>query len=179
MFIFHPMQALFRRLPLWAKLSLAMVVVVIGVAGLATSWYRGLTADIDFTAKEHVGVEYAQALIPLLVTAHERTSDPAAPVNLAAVSELQDRFGATLSTDDAWKGLQAAAQKGELHTPLQTLLSAIADGSNLTLDPDLDSYYLMDTVMWRARLRRYPTLYERRPVSSMVRQSQPEDPGSW
>src|SRR3954453_7541131 len=81
----------------------------------------------------------------------------------AAVAAAEDRLGADPATAEAYGGLQDAltaalsAGTGPSATEAWTaassavvaLASAASDGSNLTLDPDLDSYYVMDAVAFR------------------------------
>jgi methyl-accepting chemotaxis protein len=78
---------------------------------------------------------------------------------LRKVEQLDARLGAELGTDKplaALKSVAAAAAAGDWHKTYAaysarveaaiSLLTQAADGSNLTLDPDLDSYYLMESV---------------------------------
>ncbi|CAH0351777.1 methyl-accepting chemotaxis protein [Aquabacterium sp. CECT 9606] len=100
------------------------------------------------------------------------------PTDLAAVQQQvaallkrldaeQQADGATLGTDKPYQDfLEAHRQIASpsagfdtvwaTHTrqldQLITLLAASTDGSNLTLDPDIDSYYLMDASMFRLPL---------------------------
>ncbi|MGH6648048.1 methyl-accepting chemotaxis protein [Aquabacterium sp.] len=106
------------------------------------------------------------------------TTGPVAPPALAAAQKEvaeglarldaeQQTHGAVLGTDKPYQAfLEAHRQKASAsagfdtvwatHTrqldQLTTLLSASTDGSNLTLDPDIDSYYLMDASMFRLPL---------------------------
>ena len=84
---------------------------------------------------------------------------------LAALVETDQRLGAGLNTQDAvaevqrqWRGLEAAdaataAQGVEtqdtLIPALLGLIGRVADASELTLDPQLDSYYLGDALVHR------------------------------
>jgi len=78
---------------------------------------------------------------------------------LRKVEQLDARLGAELGTDKALAALKAvapAASGGDWFKTYEAytvrvdaavaLLTQAADGSNLTLDPDLDSYYLMESV---------------------------------
>lgn len=82
----------------------------------------------------------------------------------AALAEVERRFGQALGTAQAYAAVQAAhaaagaAAPGtpaafEMHTAhieaLLALLQQATDGSNLALDPDIDSYYLMDAAYFR------------------------------
>ncbi len=76
---------------------------------------------------------------------------------IKGVDEIDVRHGRALKTEQRWPTLKAAiadvlknsatAESIEQHTKLVadiiTLLNYVGDTSNLTLDPDLDSYYLM------------------------------------
>lgn len=84
---------------------------------------------------------------------------------IKAVNEVDRKYGETLKTTDKWNSLkeqwhriQEKAFSGlrpkeslELHTALVentiALISHIGDTSNLILDPELDSYYLMDSIV--------------------------------
>jgi len=44
------------------------------------------------------------------------------------------------------RSLERNADSEQAIAAARTLLAKIADGSNLTLDPDLDSYYVMDVI---------------------------------
>jgi methyl-accepting chemotaxis protein len=78
---------------------------------------------------------------------------------LRKVEQVDARLGAELGTDKTLAALKAVSPSpvaGDWHKTYEAysarvdaaiaLLTQAADGSNLTLDPDLDSYYLMDSV---------------------------------
>ena len=86
---------------------------------------------------------------------------------LKQLDAAQQADGATLGTDKPYQDFmeaqrQAASSSAGFDTvwathtrqldQLITLLAASTDGSNLTLDPDIDSYYLMDASMFRLPL---------------------------
>jgi methyl-accepting chemotaxis protein len=83
---------------------------------------------------------------------------------LARLAEAEKELGAELGTAKAFAsfveaGRAAQAASGAVNDvfkarsvhvqALLDLLGAAADGSNLTLDPDIDSYYLMDVAIFR------------------------------
>ncbi len=114
------------------------------------------------------------ALVPLLQTqrrlalgeAAKGSADPAVAdarraveAGLARLAEVDARLGAGLKTQKVFEAFRAALKALPSHTAgvnevlaahnkgvesLLALLSAAIDNSNLTLDPDLDTYYLMD-----------------------------------
>ncbi|WP_434633396.1 methyl-accepting chemotaxis protein [Chromobacterium sp. CV08] len=77
-----------------------------------------------------------------------------------ALQDVNGKLGAELGGDAAWKDAAAAWDKlkatqsaqpsqwiavyGNLSDKLNNLIGAVSDNSNLTLDPDIDTYYLMD-----------------------------------
>jgi methyl-accepting chemotaxis protein len=122
-------------------------------------------------------IHEAYALLPLLTQAR-RADGAEAHGDAKTLAELRARIqealgrlqtaeaahGPDLGTGTAHQGFVALAQSllandttGEVHraaanSALQALVELIAaasDGSNLTLDPDIDTYYLMDATMFR------------------------------
>ena len=81
----------------------------------------------------------------------------------AKLAEVDKRLGAELSTAKSYAAVQAAfvqTSSGKdmesvfkAHTAhveaLISLLTTVTDSSNLTLDPDLDSYFVMDAALFR------------------------------
>ena len=85
---------------------------------------------------------------------------------LAAVDAVDERHGQAFNTSvewkairDDWQGLRGRVQGMQskesfaAHTALiaklTALMTTVADQSNLTLDPDLDTYYVMDALVTR------------------------------
>ncbi|MFN5167272.1 MAG: methyl-accepting chemotaxis protein [Pseudomonadota bacterium] len=87
----------------------------------------------------------------------------AVPARMAKLAEVDKRLGAELGTGAASarfvEAVRAAPAGGSVDAvfaahgaktqALLDLLGASTDGSNLTLDPDIDTYYLMDAAMFR------------------------------
>ncbi len=81
----------------------------------------------------------------------------------ATLAALEQKLGSSLGTANAFRSMQqayasAAAAQGldavfSAHTAhiqaLIALMGQVTDGSNLSLDPDIDSYYVMDAVLFR------------------------------
>lgn len=168
---------LFRAIGFRAKALTIATTFAIPLAWLSWSYFTTKAEQIGFSAKERVGVTYARAAMPLLAALeqHLQTAQQAAisgstlPGDRAgtlssALNQLgktQQALGQDLGTDKAWTTLQSAMNAATAPaTPadavkadgvaIQALLELIGtstDGSNLTLDPDIDSYYLMDASM--------------------------------
>ncbi|HKR33278.1 MAG TPA: hypothetical protein VJT10_00485, partial [Steroidobacteraceae bacterium] len=118
-----------------AALLVPLCVAVYGVVDYAES-------NIAFGMEERLGVAYVAPLTALL---QEATQSPEAGATrtFAALERL------TASQGDA---LQVAAAIGALRarpaaSQILALFTQVSDNSKLTLDPDLDSYYVMALVM--------------------------------
>src|SRR5258708_31320342 len=87
--------------------------------------------------------------------------------DIAKVDDVDGRLEALLHVGKQWTAVAAACkalladdgrsgveQNFEQHTKaiaaIISLIAEVGDKSNLTLDPDLDSYYLMDVVIFRS-----------------------------
>jgi len=82
------------------------------------------------------------------------------------INEINQKFGNILKAENRWTSIEnkwnalksdmsqmgdkeSFTQHTALINDLLTLISYISDTSNLTLDPDVDSYYMMDAVIWK------------------------------
>ncbi len=154
---------MFKNLRTSTKLLL-LCAVFVGALAVAT---YGLVAEkqiaIEFVRKELVGVRHLSALrevyVALLSKEESRSAAAERAMNafLEARSEeynLPETEKLTVSLSAAIDKL-ASAQSGEQEfarltdalTAARNLASGIGDDSNLTLDPDLDSYYVQDIVV--------------------------------
>jgi methyl-accepting chemotaxis protein len=110
--------------------------------GMANAWLSG-----DPSFKDKVSAKAAQI-----------------EADLGKVGELDQRYGGEFHTHDKWTNLRATCKELLTRTPsLSTqesfgqhtsaiaatiaLISDIGDASNLILDPDIDSYYLMSVLV--------------------------------
>ncbi|GAA3043386.1 methyl-accepting chemotaxis protein [Actinokineospora globicatena] len=170
MALFAPASALLGRLKYAYKILLLTVVLVLPL-GFVTYGYIGIqTAQVDFSAKERDGVAYLLPVLKLTAAtvdarraASAGTTTGAITDEIAAVDAVDVTLGAELGVKEAWStaksALSAAVSAGQgqdaydayskASAALLTLIVSISDTSNLTLDPDLDSYYLMDALVFR------------------------------
>ena len=170
--LFGAAAALIGRLRYAQKFVVVGLVLLVPL-GFVAAAYVGLQRNqIAFSAKERNGVAYLTPLVELASrTAQARhvavTGDRAAvPLDreIAAVDAVDRKLAPTLGTADAWAATRrligaaqggtgpAAARYQEYNAAVQALTDLIVrvgDNSNLTLDPDLDTYYLMDTLQFR------------------------------
>ncbi len=170
-----------RAIRFRAKALIICSMFLAPLALLSAEHFSRVADDIDFSQKEILGVEYNQAIFPLLDLAQQLrrdslllAADGTAPASMAGVgdglekgyarlAQLDQRLGATLATAGAYAEVQAAylrakgAASGEavfaIHSghvqALINLLQVVTDNSNLTLDPEIATFYLMDAAYAR------------------------------
>jgi methyl-accepting chemotaxis protein len=170
--LFSPAAGMLGRLRYAYKILVVPVVLLLLLGFVAKAYVDLQRSQVAFSAKERVGVAY---LVPLLdltagaVTARHTAvagGEPAAAGVQDAVARVDaatGRYGAELDTIDGWeKAKQALTRAGTAAGPqaafdaystavdkLLALIVKTSDESNLTLDPDLDTYYLMDALVFR------------------------------
>jgi methyl-accepting chemotaxis protein len=169
--LFSPAAGILGLLRYAYKILVVPVVLLLLLGFVAKAYVDLQRSQVAFSAKERVGVAY---LVPLLdLTARAVTArhlavtggDPAAGVQdaVARMDAATGRYGAELATVDGWEqAKQVLTRAGTADGPpaafdayntavadLLALIVKTSDESNLTLDPDLDTYYLMDTLVFR------------------------------
>ena len=145
-----------KSLPIRHKLVGIVALLLVPIALLAWLFIDQSRKDITFAAKEADGSAYLQAVWPQLAaaTALDRTAlaAPAATPLRERAATFDEAMGSAEASRTALEGLKALAAAGrddtvvDLVAKLRALTGKVADGSNLTLDPDLDSYYVQDSV---------------------------------
>ncbi|WP_374319624.1 methyl-accepting chemotaxis protein [Aquabacterium sp.] len=146
--LWAPGIRLFRKVSFSIKATLISLVFIVPLSWVSWQYFSDKAAAIEFSAKEHDGVTYAQALMPALAAA-QHGEDMSSP--MAALQKVEASVGQELGTAKAFQAATSATPP-EQASALMSLLAAATDGSNLTLDPDIDSYYLMDASMFRLPL---------------------------
>jgi PAS domain S-box-containing protein len=153
-----------------SKLVLIVGFLLIPISLLAWLFGEQSFKDIDFAEKERDGVVYLRGTWPvlraLIVSSVEGTT-PATVLNRAPGLRALGRFDPAMGTADAAAALRASlqdigwpsralARDLDAETAIaraRTLISKISDGSNLTLDPDIESFYVI--VLITAKLPDY------------------------
>jgi hypothetical protein len=130
-------------------------------------------SDLEFVADEQDGVTYLRPLAALVgaTTLAQSAAVRGEPVDIAvvqaavgAVDRADAEVGAALGVRERWadakqrlvgwagrpgSGATALAGGGQVLDLLQALTAHVGDASRLILDPQLDSYYVMDAVLLR------------------------------
>jgi len=159
---------LLNRLRIRHKLALLCLGFALPIALLAYLFISQTEKDISFAAKEQLGSTYfatlrdelnglidlSQGLIPSPVVANLHQAVQAQVKAEAADMSAEDSAGKADQAVQAAVTQAANAQSG--NAPISTFdpaldalsdhMAKVEDGSNLTLDPDLDSFYSQDLV---------------------------------
>ncbi len=161
----EPAVALFARLRFAHKFAVVGLVLLAPLVWVTLSYSRLEAASVDFSAKERDGITTLTPVLDLTAKVvdarHQAVLGQAAPDlgdATAAVDAMDARFGEKWDTRSDWASTKrligtadgtegAAAYKAynQATTALLALVAKVSDASNLTLDPDVDSFYLMDS----------------------------------
>jgi signal transduction histidine kinase/DNA-binding response OmpR family regulator len=170
-----PAIAVMNRLRYPQKFALISVLFVLPLALVMYLLVSEINDRIEFAGKELRGDEYLRPLRALFEhVAQSYVRDDARDSRLdrvgkraeieaafAALAAVEQRLGPVLRTSReygvvvadgrALREPPASADRDDLHNrlivDLRALMAHVGDTSNLILDPDLDSYYLMDAVL--------------------------------
>ena len=159
-----------RRLRPGQKFALIAAALIIPLAFVTYSYVAGQRKQVEFSAKERVGVAAVRPLVELLAATNEARSaaaqgDPASASRVQSAALGADtalaKLRGEIDLSQSWPALKtkiaaataltpatgrrAVTAWADVSTDTVSLISAAADRSNLTLDPDLDTYYLQDT----------------------------------
>ncbi|WP_207211339.1 MULTISPECIES: methyl-accepting chemotaxis protein [Rhodoplanes] len=146
-----------------AQLALVVVLFLVPLALLGLLFQEQSRKDISFAEKERDGVVYLGAVWPVLtglIGAASETRGLEAARSATPTLDQVSRFDAAMDSHEAaaalrsglagigWPGRRIIRDAGTEQTiaAARALLTKVADGSNLTLDPDIDSFYVMDVV---------------------------------
>ena len=175
--VLEPAVTLMNRLRYPQKFALISLLFAIPIGLMMTLWLVELHNRMAFAASERDGLEYVAALghvieplertrgLRLLAdagdaSAQERLARERISIVAAAavVDAINERLGRRLQVKELWQSLRPriahpAVEPGTLVDQVRRLAEQVADTSNLSLDTDLDSYYLMEAVV-----RRLPAL---------------------
>jgi methyl-accepting chemotaxis protein len=132
-----------------SKLALAISLFIIPIAVLLYLLYQSQQVAIAFGEKEAVGNDYLTALRPVHAALVDPTKDIDPAALKAAIVKAEADFGAEMQTADQAAAAEAALAAADPRdtAAMRALINQVGNISNLILDPDLDSYYVMDLVL--------------------------------
>ena len=139
-----------RKLTLIYLLDLTAVIYVSGI--LIHEKYLA----IDFARKEIVGASYTEVVRRNVMDTILLTRESTGPAALAELDQARQAYDTQLNTAAASQRLhdlllapRTEAERSRLLAQTRDLLTIVGNQSNLILDPDLDSYYVMSLTLLR------------------------------
>jgi signal transduction histidine kinase len=162
--IFAPAMAVMNRLSYGRKFVLIGMLLAIPGAALLSLQLSSAEQAIDFGRRERAGVAYLEPLWSALHAlerqrildaaqappAEREAARLAANRAMEAMDEVDRRLGDALGTRETWEAIRSAwASEGIAGARLPArvvalMLPLVANTSNLILDPDLESYWLVE-----------------------------------
>jgi signal transduction histidine kinase/DNA-binding response OmpR family regulator len=180
---FEPAIQIMSRLKYPQKFLLIGLLLLIPLIVVMTQFLSKINEDIDFAAKEQLGLVYNAPVIDLLRevqihAAYEITTlngmnleseieivHDAIEAAIERVDQVDILYGGVLGAHDQWEIIKTQWNNlentedtitdaesriqayQELSRAILRLIVVVGNNSNLILDPDIDSYYLMDAVI--------------------------------
>lgn len=135
------------------KLIATASLFLLPIGLFAALYVQQAMTSVRFADAERIGVTQIHAVWPVMLQA--ATVDASAAIDAqklraeratsSALAEANKAAGASENLGKVLPGSDRAAQVAAAHA----LIDAVGDGSNLLLDPDLDSFYVMDAAVVR------------------------------
>ncbi|OYQ36472.1 hypothetical protein CHU95_04410 [Niveispirillum lacus] len=143
-----------RDLRITPKLGLASLLFMVPVVFLLWALIAKQGEAVSFAEKEQQGTLYLRGLAQVQMTLAKAEIAGAAVDGKALadkVRSLDSQFGEGMEAEaqvkDTLAALSVGQATGAARAALRSLITRVGDKSNLILDPDLDSYYVMDLVL--------------------------------
>jgi methyl-accepting chemotaxis protein len=135
-----------NKLKIGARLYLIFCLFIVPIAYLVISLIIAQSVAIDSAEAERRGNHYLSALREI---EYALVGVAAKPADLAgALRRLEAEYGGGLDTSEEVRTVVSSlGNDEETRKALRTLVSKIGDTSGLILDPDIDSFYVMDAVV--------------------------------
>jgi methyl-accepting chemotaxis protein len=159
--------SILARFTIRLRLTIIVVLLLVPLAVLSVFFEMQSQKDISFSTREREGITYMKAVWPIYRSLIEGGAGlPAVGVtaeDLVKLAEVSARYDASLGSATASKAFQDSLKTARWPVPSlasdkqrkaaidagKDLITQIGNGSNLVLDPELDTYYLMDIIILR------------------------------
>src|SRR3954449_5379202 len=148
---------MFRGLGIAQKLAVAALLFLAPVGYVLVALVGNQNTTIAFSDKERVGTLYLRQLAKVHqeLAAAALASGKAVGAGAGIIEAAERQYGNGMESADLAKAAAAAVRAvnsdgaggDEARAALRTLISKVGDKSNLILDPDLDSFYVMDIML--------------------------------
>lgn len=152
--IFAPSVALMNRLSYPIKISILSLLVLAMCGSIIGFLLNNLQTQADFSIQENLGVEYINPLKNLLLDLQKYRDTKSASIasniksDIQAVDAVDEKYNKPLLIGDKWSNLKTTLSKNSTEEAIAqtfSLIDHVTNKSNLMLDPDLDTFYLMDS----------------------------------
>lgn len=149
-----PSVKLMNKLKYPVKIGILATLVLLMSGSIIGFLLNNLQSQADFSIQENKGVEYQNPTKNLLFDLQKYRENPSGTIysaiqdDIKSIDEIDAKYNKTLSVDKKWsdiKDLVAAKKTDDAISQTFSLIDWITNKSNLMLDPDIDTYYLMDT----------------------------------
>lgn len=149
-----PSIVLMNKLKFPAKIALLSVLVITICGSIIGLLLTNLQSQANFSIQENYGVEYINPLKDLLLDLQKyaETKSPAIAKKLQSdiveVDKIDSKYNKALSIDDKWSKIKTTISQSSTNDAVSqtfSLIDWVTNKSNLMLDPDIDTYYLMDS----------------------------------
>lgn len=135
------------------KLIATVSLFLLPIGLFAALYVQQAMTSVHFADAERLGVTHIKAVWPVMLQAATVPSNAA--LNLQALEaeravnlKLAETNKAAAAGDDLGRAV-AGSNRGTQVAAAHAVIDAVGDGSNLLLDPDLDSFYVMDVTVVR------------------------------
>jgi diguanylate cyclase (GGDEF)-like protein len=129
------------------RLIAVVALLLIPIALFGTLFVRESNKSISFAKKELIGTEYLRIILPVFskLANGEKVSADELKASLKQRRILDAKLGIELQSYQFDAAIEAIPHNHSVTLKAgRKLIADVGDRSNLILDPDLDSYYLMD-----------------------------------
>jgi methyl-accepting chemotaxis protein len=166
--VLRPAVALLDRMSYARKIAVVALVLALPLGIVSWAYVDTQRAQISFAEREREGVQYLKPLLDVLLSvadARNRVATGTDPggANVSAAADAMNSVdaavGGSLAVSDDWNKIRTTLDSARTASGIDgwntaaddilTLIYKVSDQSNLTLDPDIDSYYVMDGVVFR------------------------------
>lgn len=151
-----------KKIKFLPKMLILLLILLCPIMVLTYFLHVEIEKVTDFAIQEQKGVQYLEPVHELLLQLTASETDTLSRTGEDSIQKIEQQeqlWGRDLQTTEQWQQLKAALEKTDpgsrqvAISQTMELISKAGDSSNLVLDPDLDSYYLMDAYVFK-----YPLL---------------------
>lgn len=158
--VFAPAVRLMDKLKYSFRVAILAGLVLVLSGSIIAFLLNNLEAQANFSIKEQHGVEYIKPLKQLLFELRQQKDDKSVSKTSVShmvqdISKIDEKYNKEMKVEDSWSKL-ASELTSYNYSNLDHLISGVSSSidnitnqSNLILDPDLDTYYLMDSYCLR------------------------------